>query len=207
MSSSIAPEPDARRLQVVVAHGHPIVREGTRRILEAEPGLAVIAETESLADALPYLETLRPDVLLVGVDPTEAQRSTFLQHLRAAEQMTHVIALDYGAPANPLPLLGSTTWLPGHISPAELIAGIRAVAGGRQSALHWRPLEPSGKPTARELEVLTLVQRGLNTRAIAQHLQTTPRTVHFHVGNLFAKLGARTRTEMVHLARQRGWLD
>jgi DNA-binding NarL/FixJ family response regulator len=54
--------------------------------------------------------------------------------------------------------------------------------------------------------VLTLVERGLTTRAIPQRLKTSTRTVHFHVGNLFVKLGARSRTEMVYVARQRGWL-
>jgi DNA-binding CsgD family transcriptional regulator len=38
-------------------------------------------------------------------------------------------------------------------------------------------------------------------------LQTTPRTVYFHVGNLFTKLGASSRTEMIHLARRQGWLE
>jgi DNA-binding NarL/FixJ family response regulator len=55
--------------------------------------------------------------------------------------------------------------------------------------------------------VLTLVEQGLATRLIAQRLQTTPRTVHFHVRNLFAKLGARSRTEMLHLARRQGGLE
>jgi len=65
----------------------------------------------------------------------------------------------------------------------------------------------ASQSTARELEVLTLIERGLTTRAIAEQLQTTTRTVHFHVGNLYAKLGAASRTEMVHLARRRGWLE
>lgn len=96
-------------------------------------------------------------------------------------------------------------------TPLELVAGNRAAAEGRQVSgsptMRLINEDPQlGHPTPRELEGLTLIEQGMTTRAIAHQLQTTPRTVHFHVGNLFTKLGARSRTEMVHLARRRGWL-
>ena len=62
-------------------------------------------------------------------------------------------------------------------------------------------------PTAREIQVLRLVEEGLKNKAIAQRLSTSERTVQFHKTNIFAKLSARSRTEAVHLARQQGWLD
>ena len=56
------------------------------------------------------------------------------------------------------------------------------------------------------LEVLQLVAEGQRNREIAEHLCTTVRTVEFHLGNLFRKLSARSRTEVVHRARARGLL-
>ena len=67
--------------------------------------------------------------------------------------------------------------------------------------------EDRGAASARELQVLRLVEQGLKNRAIAQRLRTTERTVQFHLTNVFAKLSAGSRTEAVHLARKYGWLD
>jgi DNA-binding NarL/FixJ family response regulator len=98
--------------------------------------------------------------------------------------------------------------LPSTPSPSQLIDAIRAVADGRAPAFNQAFEEPlSEGPTPREREVLRLVAEGMTTQAVAEQLQIMARTVHFHLGNLFAKLGARSRIEMVHLARKRGWLD
>ena len=62
------------------------------------------------------------------------------------------------------------------------------------------------RPTPRELEVLRLVARGLRNQEIARQLGISERTVTFHLSNLFAKLQASSRTELVHHARNQGWL-
>jgi len=62
-------------------------------------------------------------------------------------------------------------------------------------------------PTPRELEVLRLVEQGLTTGEMARRLQRSNRAIQFHVSNLLSKLGARSRTELIHVARKRGWLD
>jgi DNA-binding NarL/FixJ family response regulator len=87
-----------------------------------------------------------------------------------------------------------------------LIAAIRAVAEGREHGVESPPVLHEA-PTAREIQVLRLVQEGLKNRAIAERLQTSERTVQFHLTNVFAKLNAASHTEAVHLARKYGWLD
>jgi DNA-binding NarL/FixJ family response regulator len=67
-------------------------------------------------------------------------------------------------------------------------------------------LPPIAPLTAREEEVLQLMARGLKNREIAQALTITERTAIFHVGNVIAKLGADSRVEAIHFARQRGLL-
>jgi DNA-binding NarL/FixJ family response regulator len=47
----------------------------------------------------------------------------------------------------------------------------------------------------------------VSCRRVAERLHTTPRTVYFHISSLFAKLGARSRTEMLYLARKKGWFE
>lgn len=61
--------------------------------------------------------------------------------------------------------------------------------------------------TPKELEVLRLVAEGQRNQDIARRLGICERTVQFHLGNLFAKLQARSRTELVHRAHQVGWLE
>jgi DNA-binding NarL/FixJ family response regulator len=177
-----------------------------------EAGFEIVGETVSLAAAAPLVEALKPDIVLLGLGPTEIESRTFVRQLRSLLAGSRVLVLEYGLSPLRLARLGVTAWVGGAASPFELVAGVRAAAQGR--AVFGNPTsitEPEGRPpsqpTPRELEVLALVERGLTTRAIAERLQTTPRTVHFHVGNLFAKLGANSRTEMVHLARRRGWLE
>jgi DNA-binding NarL/FixJ family response regulator len=211
-STSVPPPASVR---VLLALRHAIVREGTRRILEADvssPSFEVVGETVSLTTAVPLLETLKPDVLVLGLDPAEAESRTYLRHLRSVAVNTRILVLDYGLQPQRLTRLGVTGWIAGTASPVELVAGIRATAEGRTvsgspTTIGAGDNRMFAHPTPREFEVLTLIEQGLLTRAIAQRLQTTPRTVHFHVGNLFAKLGARSRTELVHLARRRGWLE
>ena len=204
--------PPAAVLRVLLAHRHAIVREGTRHILESETGFEVIGETGSLATAQPLVRELQPDVVVLGLDPADIESRTYVRQLRDVLMTTHVLVLDYGTSPRHLARLGVTRWISGTASPVELVTGIRAAAQGMSvsgSPTTVGPREQGllSQPTPRELEVLTLVEQGFPTRAIAEQLQTTPRTVHFHVGNLFAKLGARSRIEMVHLARRHGWLD
>jgi DNA-binding CsgD family transcriptional regulator len=66
--------------------------------------------------------------------------------------------------------------------------------------------QPDG-PTARQREVLELAAQGLRNDEIAAQLVITERTVRFHLARLFRMLDARTRGEMVHRARERGWLN
>jgi DNA-binding NarL/FixJ family response regulator len=65
----------------------------------------------------------------------------------------------------------------------------------------------SDTPTARETEVLRLLARGYSNAQIAEHLQISERTVKFHITSLFARLGAKRRTEAVAIARERGYLS
>jgi DNA-binding NarL/FixJ family response regulator len=199
-------------LRIMLAHRHALVREGTRRIVEAQPGLEVIAETITLATAVPLIADLKPDLVVLGVSLEEINNRTYVRQLRSVAASTPVVILNEALPPHRLARLGINGWIDNTASPLELVAGIRAVADGKTVAgnptlVGAFPERLSGHPTPRELEVLALVEQGLTTQAIAEQLRTSRRTVHFHVANLFTKLGANSRTEMVHLARRRGWLE
>jgi DNA-binding NarL/FixJ family response regulator len=202
----------ANGVRVVLVHPHAIAREGTRRILESEPGFELVGEAPSLVAAVPLIDATTPDVVVLALDPKDVDNRGYVRHLRTLLLNCRVLVLDYGLLPTRLEGLGVTSWVSGTASPLELVAGIRATAEGRPVSGYPTTIgEQEGVPrsglTPREREVLTLVERGMTTRQIANELRTTPRTVHFHIGNLFTKLGASSRTELVHLARRRGWLE
>jgi two-component system response regulator DesR len=104
--------------------------------------------------------------------------------------------------------LGVDGFLSKTTAAGQLIGAIRAAHAGERTAVREATRECGGleEPTSRELDVLHLVAEGRRNREIAEHLCTSERTVEFHLGNLFRKLSARSRTEVVRCARERGWL-
>lgn len=215
LESSLRSDSEARStdiVRVVLADPHAISRSGTRRILEMEHGIEIVGEAVSLAAALSLVEVLGPDVVLLAVSPADLENRTFARQLRGLLDRTQVLVLEHGVSPQRLSRVGVTAWVGGTASPVELVAGVRATAEGRSvygnpTSISDREGDEVKRPTPREQEVLVLVEQGLATRAIADQLRTTPRTIHFHIGNLYTKLGASSRTEMVYLARQRGWLE
>ena len=215
LESGLANDSDAlppAAIRVLLAHPQAITREGTRHILETEPGFEIVGETGSLAAAAALIEAVNPDVVLLGMGPAESESRTFLRALRNLLADRRVLVLESGVSPKRLSRLGISAWVGGTASPLELVTGLRAAAAGHAvfgnpTTISDDPVAPSNsQPTPRELEVLLLIEQGLNTRDIADRLRTTPRTVHFHVGNLFTKLGAKSRIEMIYVARRRGWL-
>src|SRR5262249_50890238 len=110
--------------------------------------------------------------------------------------------------------LGVAGYLPKTRSARELIDALRAVHAGHayiRAESEGEPRERPGAdsadpPTAREMEGLALVAGGLRDKEIARPLSTSERTIQFHLSNLFTKLGSTSRTEMLHHARQQGWI-
>lgn len=99
--------------------------------------------------------------------------------------------------------------------PLEIVAESTTIAAARSSALAFDALlvapadpdeeRPPMEPlTAREVEVLELLARGMPNKAIAARLAISGQTVKFHVSSIAGKLGARNRTEAVRLAVRRG---
>lgn len=197
-----------------------MVREGTRHILERDPGLEVVGEASDGAEVVELAGRLAPDVVLMdlglpalnGIEATrrigEQAHPPKVLILSAYDDQDYVVAaIEAGAAGY---LLKSA-----HAS--EVVAAIHAVGAG-QFVLHpavARHLVAarSGAPdapetlTSREIEVLRLAARGGRTRDIAVTLSVSARTVEGTFTNIFNKLGVMTRTEAIVYAASRGWIS
>jgi len=166
--------------------------------------MRVVATAADAGEAIRVTEELQPDLLVLDADLPGADAAT----LRASRARLgiNIVLLNVDTPHGALRTAGLAALLPRSASTFELIAALRGVAEGREQGVESPPVLHEA-PTAREIQVLRLVQEGLKNRAIAERLQTSERTVQFHLTNVFAKLNAASRTEAVHLARKYGWLD
>lgn len=204
------------RIRILLADDHAIVRAGLRHLLAETPDLEVVGEAADGEAALRLAAALRPDILLLDVRLPGRDGLEVARLLRARLPDVRVVALtvcDDAQHARALLRLGVSGYLLKTVSWPELQGALRAVYGGHvvvQSSVAARLSRPGSspdrEPTARELEVLRLVAEGYRNREIANRLATSERTVQFHLRNLFAKCDAASRTELVHRARQQGWL-
>lgn len=205
--------------RVVLAEDHQIVREGFRALLEAEPGVTVVAETGDGAGAVALVAEHRPDVLVVdltlpGLDGLEATRRA-----RDVSPETAVVVLsmhDHEAYVVQAVRSGAAGYVLKDAGIADLLAAIRAVRdGGRFFSEGLEdPLEAGAGGAVtdryetlspREREVLHLAAEGLTAPQIGDRLFISPRTVETHRGNGLAKLGLRTQAELIRymIARDR----
>lgn len=205
-------------IRVELVEDHTLVRQGTRALLDKTPDIQVVAETGQGEEALALARRLRPDVALLdirlspglsGVDVARALRRDLPEikvlMLSAYFQDTYVRALF---------AIGVHGYLLKNVVDAELVAAVRAVQHGEQwlspevaarlSARRSRVVAANETLTAREREVLELVGAGESNAEIADELRIQISTVESHLNNVLAKLGARSRTEALTRAVQRG---
>jgi DNA-binding NarL/FixJ family response regulator len=208
---------------VLLADDHALVREGTRRLLEAEPDIRVVAEAGDGASAVQQAELHRPDVAIVDVAMPGMSGIEATRRIKANLPSVAVLALTaYDDDQYMLALLdaGAAGFMLKDARAQDLVEAVRAVHRGeavlqpRVAARALRRVIAGGTAAVvsppplsdREMEVLREAARGLPNKDIARRLNLSVRTVHTHLGNIFTKLGVGSRTEAVLLALRRGWI-
>jgi DNA-binding NarL/FixJ family response regulator len=200
------------RIRVLLVDDHALIREGIRRLLEAESDVEVVGEAASGEAAIAMVDVERPDIMLVdvrmpgmgGLEATRVIRSTF-------PKVRVVILSGYGEYAAEAIRAGAWGYLLKTASGGQLLAALRSVFYGAKVvhepvaeglSLGGGPARPArtGVLSRREVEVLRLLVSGLTNRAIARALGVGPRTADQHVHNIFVKIGARSRAEAVMYA-------
>jgi NarL family two-component system response regulator LiaR len=215
-----------RKIRILIADDHAVVREGTRRILEQEPDMEVVGEAGDGEEAVNLATNLKPDVAIVDVSMPKMDGIEATRRIKAACPSINVLILSaYDDDQFIFSLLeaGAAGYLLKSIRSRELLDAIRAVYSG-ESVLHPsiarkvlnrfvstsdRPTEskePLGVLSDREMEVLKLAAKGFSNQDIAEKLCLSIRTVQGHLGHIFNKLQVGSRTEAVVRALKEGWV-
>ena len=213
-------------IRVLLVDDHPMVRRGMRDFLELHDDLEVVGEAVDGAGAIELATALRPDIvvmdlMLPGIDGVEATST-----IKARQPAIEIVAITSFIEDDRIVAAieaGASGFLLKDAEADELAAAIRAAAAGE---VHLDPAVASvvarrmrdaggsgasgrsgasnglGQLTARELDVLAGVARGLSNRAIAADLGITERTARTHVSNILSKLGLASRTQAALLAVQ-----
>lgn len=205
-------------IRLVIADDHPIVRAGLRALLGLEDDLEVVAEAATPDEAVTVAARERPDVVLMDLQfgASAATGADATRRIRALDAAPYVLVLtNYDSDADILGAVeaGASGYLLKDAPPHELVAAVRAAAGGESALapviatrLLDRMRAPEASLSRREIEVLELVAAGRANSEVARALFVSETTVKSHLAHIFTKLGVGSRTAAVSAARSRGIL-
>jgi DNA-binding NarL/FixJ family response regulator len=202
-------------IRVVIADDHPVVRTGLRSLLEPEPDIEVVGEAADGSEAVSLAGRLEPDVVLMDLRMPGVDGVTATRRIKERHDDVHVLILTtYDTDADILRAIeaGATGYLVKDATRDELLDAVRLAAGGDAilaptvaRRVMGRLRAPAAETlTAREIEVLELVARGLTNREIGERLFVGEATVKTHLLHVYAKLGVDDRTAAVTTALERG---
>jgi DNA-binding NarL/FixJ family response regulator len=215
-------------IRVVLVDDQTLVRAGLRMILDETDDIEVIGEAADGLQALEVIGGARPDLVLMDIrmpvlDGIETTRRIYSRAGAVAEPPKVIILTTFDLDEYVLAGLraGASGFLLKDAPPADLLSAIRVVASGeavaapsvtRRLFAHFLGRAPTRRTaegqlaalTARELEVLTLVARGLSNVEIASALFLAESTIKTHLGRVLTKLGLRDRVQAVILGYECG---
>jgi len=222
----LATAPEGPTVRLLIADDQALVRAGFRMILEAEADIEVVGEAADGREAVAEVQRLNPDVVLMDVRMPEVDGIEATRRLLGQDETeTKIVMLttfDMDEYVYDALRAGASGFLLKDVPPEQLVAGIRAVASGdallapsvtrrviEEFVRHppdsvRKPPPKLAEVTARELEVLKLIARGLSNAEIAKELFVSETTVKTHVAHVLMKLDLRDRVQAVVLAYESG---
>ncbi len=213
-----------KKITILIAEDHVVVRESVRQFLEREDTLEVVGEASDGAEAVEMAQRLKPDVVIMDIAMPKLNGIEATKQIKANQPSATILILtayDYEQYIFPLLEAGAAGYLLKDISGRELVEAIETVNKGeavlhpavackvmermRQSGVESGGGHASDLLTKREIAILKMAAKGMGNSDIADELHLSARTIESHLATIFNKLGVGSRTEAVIKALKFGW--
>lgn len=204
-------------IRILLVDDHAVVRNGYRRLLDAESDLTVVGEAARADEANQVMLQTHPDVALVDLSLRGSSGFEAMRGMLARQPDLRILVLSMHEEAGHITQAlrcGARGYLSKHCEPMEVIDGIRQVAAGRrvfspeiaqilacESATGEDALQ---QLTPREFEVLRMLVRGDSSQTIAGAMQLSPKTILNYLSLIRQKLGVDNDFKLLHLAARHG---
>ena len=209
-------------IRVLLADDHVVVRAGIRQFLEQSTDIQVVAEASDGQEACKLLEQFAPDVAVLDIQMPGMSGIEVTRWIRAKHLSIGILVLtayDEEPYVQAVLQAGANGYVLKTAKPQEIVDAVRDVFHGKSvldtvitqkliTRLSSKSEEATIDPlTDRELQILTLTAKGFTNKAIGMQLSISDRTVQNHLANIFQKMNASSRTEMVMRAVSLGLIS
>ena len=204
-------ENQTKKIRVLLVDDHMIVRAGLSFAIGNQPDLEVVAQATDGIEAVDLYRQHRPDVVLLDLRMPNRNGIETIGALKREFRDVRVLVLSSYASGSEIAAslaAGASGFLGKETSFDVLMDGIRRIAAGEQVVHDDEARRLAGRLSsqlsAREIEVLTLVGRGLRNKEIGLSLNLVESTVKVHLASIFSNLGVADRTQAVLTGIKRG---
>jgi DNA-binding NarL/FixJ family response regulator len=203
--------------RVLIVDDHPIVRQGLRRMIEPEPDLVVCGEVQTEKEARTAIRALAPDVVIVDISLAQGDGLELVRDVHAQQPELPMLVLsmhDELIYAERLLAAGASGYIMKQAASDQLLIALRQVlAGGTylseslasnlgrtEGTAGSAGADPIDRLSNRELQVLSLIGRGMSSREAAEALGLSVKTVETHRQSLKRKLNLATNAQLLQYA-------
>ncbi|NML27890.1 response regulator [Zoogloea dura] len=207
-------------ISILLVEDHAVVRNGYRRLLDAEDGMRVVGEAASADEAYARLCAGGVDLAVVDLNLRGSSGIDAIRRMIAREPGLRVLVIsmhDNPSFVTQAMRVGALGYLTKNSEPAEMIEAIREVAAGRRvlaadvaQALAGAALDGEAllsRLTPREFDVLRLAASGESPGSIASTMHLSQKTIHNHLSAIRQKLDADNDFKLLRLAARYGLID
>jgi DNA-binding NarL/FixJ family response regulator len=210
----------SKKTRVLIIDDHPLLRQGIAVLINAEKDMEVCGQVDDALVAISKIEKLAPDIIVLDITLKSHNGIELLKNIKARFPQMQVLILsmhDENIYAPRALRAGAAGYVMKHEATENVITALRKIlsgeiymsqevssrllnrmVGGRSSGL----MSPVDELSDRELEVFTLLGKGLGTRPIAEKLHLSVKTIESHRAKIKEKLNLKTANELVHHAIQ-----
>jgi DNA-binding NarL/FixJ family response regulator len=214
-----APVNAAVKAKVLIVDDHPIVREGVKMHLGAQPDLEICGEAEDLPGALALMAVARPDLAIIDISLKNSNGIDLIRRMKARDGGVRILVWSMyaeGLYAERALRAGAQGYLNKGEATRRLLDAIRVILQGRvfvsesltdhllKRAVGGQPSvgSPISNLSDRELDAFQLIGEGMTTESVADRMHVSPKTVETFRARIKEKLGIGNATELIRRAAQ-----